>query len=116
MRDRLVATIDDIPMGMSGLLELYGAVIDATPSGKYPATSPLPRIPGRRDSGRRRMTFRGLFIRRTYCYENSGVFHNVRGSLRSGGHRLCLPEKDWRSTLELVDRTSPYALTVQCRQ
>ncbi|HLQ78475.1 MAG TPA: aldehyde dehydrogenase family protein, partial [Terriglobia bacterium] len=115
MRDRLVATIDDIPMGnIADFSNFMGAVIDANAfrkiSSYITAASHSPDAEilagGRMDGSVGYFIRPTLIVTRTPAY--STMCEEVFGPVVTV---YVYPEKEWRSTLELVDRTSPYALT-----
>jgi 1-pyrroline-5-carboxylate dehydrogenase len=115
MKDSLIDAIKAIPMGdIADFRNFMGAVIDAAAFKKLAGY-----IEGARHSpdarvlvGGESVDSVGYFIRPTlieaFKPDYVTMVHELFGPVVSVH---IYPEKEWRSTLEMVDRTSPYALT-----
>jgi len=115
MRDRLVATINDIRVGnVADFSNFMGAVIDARAFRK---------ISGYIDAARHSQDAAvlaggavddsvGFFIRPTLIVAKNPAYSTMCEEIFGPVVTVYVyPEKEWRSMLDLVDRTSPYALT-----
>jgi 1-pyrroline-5-carboxylate dehydrogenase len=90
------------------------AVIDQKAFDKIKALHRRGEGVGRRRGDRRRRVrrLRGVVHpAHDHRGEEARLRDDVRGGLRAGHVRLRLRRRDWSETLELVDSTSPYALT-----
>ena len=115
MRDRLVAVIQDIRMGnVADFTNFMGAVIDAKAfrkiSSYIAAASHSPDAQvlagGTVDDSV------GYFIRPTLIVARTPDFSTMCEEIFGPVVTVYVyPEKEWQSTLDLVGRTSPYALT-----
>ena len=113
VRDRVVAMMRDMKMGdVQDFRTFMGAVIDRK------AFDEDQRLPGRRAAERhdrpgRERERRDRVLRRADADRGAGARlpPDVRGDLRPGRHGLRLPGRAWAETLQLIDATSPYALT-----
>jgi 1-pyrroline-5-carboxylate dehydrogenase len=115
MRDRLVATINDIKVGdIADFSNFMGAVIDAKAfqkiAGYIDATGHTSEATilagGTADDSV------GYFIRPTLIVTKNPSYSTMCEEVFGPVVTVFVyPERDWRSTLEIVDQTSPYALT-----
>jgi len=115
MRDRLVATIDDIRVGnVADFSNFMGAVIDAK------AFQRISRyIETARHSPEATILAGGVvddsvgyFVRPTLILTTNPAYTTMCEEIFGPVITVYVyPEKDWRATLDVVDRTSPYALT-----
>ena len=115
MRDRLVATINDIKVGdVADFSNFMGAVIDA---------KAFRKISGYLDAARRSSEASilaggtsddsvGYFIRPTLIVTKDPGYSTMCEEIFGPVVTVYVyPESDWQSVLEIVDQTSPYALT-----
>jgi 1-pyrroline-5-carboxylate dehydrogenase len=115
MRDRLVATIDDIRVGnVADFSNFMGAVIDA---------KAFQRISKYMDNARHSTEATilaggvaddsvGYFVRPTLILTTNPAYTTMCEEIFGPVITVYVyPEKEWRPTLDVVDRTSPYALT-----
>jgi 1-pyrroline-5-carboxylate dehydrogenase len=115
LRDELVDTIQSIRMGdVSDFTNFMGAVIDAKAfekiSGYIDAAKQSPDAAvltgGERDDST------GYFIRPVLVQAKKPDYRTMTEEIFGPVVSVYVyPEKEWQPTLELVDRTSPYALT-----
>jgi len=115
MRDRLVATIDDIRVGnVADFSNFMGAVIDAKAFQKISRY-----IETARHSPEATILAGGVvddsvgyFVRPTLILTTNPAYTTMCEEIFGPVITVYVyPEKDWRATLDVVDRTSPYALT-----
>jgi 1-pyrroline-5-carboxylate dehydrogenase len=115
MRDRLVATINDIKVGdVADFSNFMGAVIDA---------KAFRKISGYMDAARRSSEASilaggtgddsiGYFIRPTLIVTKDPAYSTMCEEIFGPVVTVyAYPESGWQSILEIVDQTSPYALT-----
>jgi 1-pyrroline-5-carboxylate dehydrogenase len=115
MRDRLVATIDDIRVGnVADFTNFMGAVIDA---------KAFQKISGYIETARRSADATilaggvaddsiGYFIRPTLVLTKNPAYTTMCEEIFGPVITVYVyPEKEWRATLDVIDQTSPYALT-----
>jgi 1-pyrroline-5-carboxylate dehydrogenase len=115
MRDRLVATIDDIRVGnVADFTNFMGAVIDA---------KAFQKISDYIETARRSADATilaggvaddsiGYFIRPTLVLTKNPAYTTMCEEIFGPVITVYVyPEKEWRATLDVIDQTSPYALT-----
>jgi 1-pyrroline-5-carboxylate dehydrogenase len=115
LRDRIVATINDIKVGdVADFSNFMGAVIDA---------KAFKKITGYMDAARRSSEASilaggtgddsvGYFIRPTLIVTEDPYYSTMCEEIFGPVVTVFIyPERDWRPVLEVVDQTSPYALT-----
>ncbi len=115
MRDRLVATINDIKVGdVADFSNFMGAVIDA---------KAFRKISGYLDAARHSSDATilaggtsddsvGYFIRPTLIVTEDPAYSTMCEEIFGPVVTVFVyPERDWRRILEVIDQTSPYALT-----
>ena len=115
MRDRLVATIDDIRVGnVADFSNFMGAVIDAKAFRKISGYLDAARISkdARILAGGTVDDSTGYFVRPTLIQATNPAYSTMCEEIFGPVVTVYVyPEKEWNSTLNLVDKTSPYALT-----
>ena len=115
MRDRLVATINDIKVGdIADFSNFMGAVIDAKAFRKISGYLDAARGSSEASilAGGTGDDSVGYFIRPTLIVTKNPSFSTMCEEIFGPVVTIFVyPERDWRSILEVVDRTSPYALT-----
>ena len=116
MRERLVAQVGELKFGdVSDFSNFMGAVIDA--SSFATQREAIEEAQGRReerDRRRRRLRRQRGLLRRADGdpHRGSRLPAPARRALRPGRHRRTSTRTgSWEETLELIDRTAPYALT-----
>jgi len=115
LRDRMVDTIRAIPMGdISDFTNFMGAVIDARAFEKI--TGYVNAAQQSSDvevlTGREADDSEGYFIRPVLLRANKPDYRTMTEEIFGPVVTVYVyPEKEWRPTLELIDRTSPYGLT-----
>jgi 1-pyrroline-5-carboxylate dehydrogenase len=115
IRDRLVATIQEIKMGdIADFSNFMGAVIDAKAFAKitgYIEKTKHSSIATILAGGNTDDSV-GYFIRPTLIHTADPSFPTMREEIFGPVITVFVyPEKEWRAALDLIDRTSPYALT-----
>ena len=113
VRDRMVAMIDDIKMGdVRDFRNFMGAVIDKRAFEKITGYIDYAHQHGKILSGGKADDSRGYFIPPTLIETSDPNFKLLREEI-FGPVLTTYPYDDdkWAETLELVDHTSPYALT-----
>jgi 1-pyrroline-5-carboxylate dehydrogenase len=112
-RDRMVAMIDDIKMGdIQDFRNFMGAVIDERAFDKITGHVAAARKTARVVTGGTSEKSRGYFIRPTLLETDDPGFRTLCEEIFGPVVTAYVYDDDrWSETLELVDRTSPYALT-----
>jgi 1-pyrroline-5-carboxylate dehydrogenase len=115
MRDRLVATINDIKVGdVADFSNFMGAVIDAKAFRKISGYMDAARHSSEASilAGGTSADAVGYFVRPTLIVTKDPAYSTMCEEIFGPVVTVFVyPEKDWRPILEVVDRTSPYALT-----
>jgi 1-pyrroline-5-carboxylate dehydrogenase len=112
-RDRLVSMIDDIKMGdIQDFRNFMGAVIDQRAFDKITGHIEAARKTARIVGGGTADKSRGYFIRPTLLETDDPGFRTLCEEIFGPVVTAYVYDDDrWSETLDLVDRTSPYALT-----
>jgi 1-pyrroline-5-carboxylate dehydrogenase len=112
-RDLMVSMIDDIKMGnIQDFRNFMGAVIDERAFDKITAHIAAARSTARVVTGGTSDKSRGYFIRPTLLETDDPGFRTLCEEIFGPVVTAYVYDDDrWTETLELVDRTSPYALT-----
>jgi 1-pyrroline-5-carboxylate dehydrogenase len=112
-RDRLVSMIDDIKMGdIQDFRNFMGAVIDERAFDKITGHVEAARKTARVVAGGTADKSRGYFIRPTLLETGDPGFRTLCEEIFGPVVTAYVYDDDrWSETLDLVDRTSPYALT-----
>jgi 1-pyrroline-5-carboxylate dehydrogenase len=115
IRDRLVATIQDIKVGdVADFSNFMGAVIDAKAFRKISGYVKSARHSSEVSilAGGEIDDAVGYFIRPTLIVTKNPAYSTMCEEIFGPVVTVYVyPEKDWRPVLELIDQTSPYALT-----
>ena len=115
IRDPLVATINDIKMGdVADFSNFMGAVIDAKAFRKISRYVDAARHSSEASilAGGTRDDSLGYFIRPTLIVTKDPAYSTMCEEIFGPVVTVYVyPESDWQSVLEIVDQTSPYALT-----
>jgi len=115
IRERLVATINEIKVGnVADFSNFMGAVIDARAFRKISGYIDAARHSSEAEivAGGTADETVGYFIRPTLIVTKNPAYSTMCEEIFGPVVTVFVyPEKDWRSILEVVDRTSPYALT-----
>jgi 1-pyrroline-5-carboxylate dehydrogenase len=115
MRDRLVATINDIKVGdVADFSNFMGAVIDAKAFRKISGYMDAARHSNEASilAGGTSDDSVGYFVRPTLIVTKDPAYSTMCEEIFGPVVTVFVyPEKDWRAILDVVDRTSPYALT-----
>lgn len=115
IRDRLVATIDDIKVGnVADFSNFMGAVIDAKSFRKISSYLDAARnsTEARILAGGTADDSTGYFVRPTLIQTTNPLYSTMCEEIFGPVVTVYVyPETKWTSTLNLVDKTSPYALT-----
>jgi 1-pyrroline-5-carboxylate dehydrogenase len=115
MRDRLVATINDIKVGdVADFSNFMGAVIDAKAFRKISRYLEAARRSSDASilAGGTSDDSVGYFIRPTLIVTKNPAYSTMCEEIFGPVVTVYVyPESDWQSILEIVDQTSPYALT-----
>ena len=115
MRDRLVATINDIKMGdVADFSNFMGAVIDVKAFRKICRYIDAARHSSEASisAGGTSDDSVGYFIRPTLIVTKDPAYSTMCEEIFGPVVTVYVyPESDWQSVLEIVDQTSPYALT-----
>jgi len=112
-RDRMVAMIDDIKMGdIQDFRNFVGAVIDERAFDKISGHVEASRKTARVVAGGTADKSRGYFIRPTLLETDDPGYRTLCEEIFGPVVTAYVYDDDrWHETLDLVDRTSPYALT-----
>jgi 1-pyrroline-5-carboxylate dehydrogenase len=112
-RDRMVAMIDDVKMGdIQDFRNFVGAVIDERAFDKISGHIDAARKTARVVAGGTADKSRGYFIRPTLLETDDPGFRTLCEEIFGPVVTAFVYDDDrWSETLDLVDRTSPYALT-----
>jgi len=112
-RDRMVAMIDDIKMGdIQDFRNFVGAVIDERAFDKISGHVEASRKTARVVAGGTSDKSRGYFIRPTMLETDDPGYRTLCEEIFGPVVTAYVYDDDrWHETLDLVDRTSPYALT-----
>jgi len=115
IQEQLVATIQEIKMGdVADFSNFMGAVIDAKAFAKISGYIDKTRHSSFATvlAGGTADDSTGYFIRPTLIHTTDPSYPTMREEIFGPVVTVfAYPEKEWRSTLDLIDRTSPYALT-----